>query len=225
MELESGILEHCNTKMLTSWPAARLCDSMLGSSRCMLNRSRRVRVAHTHTHRRLAELWMSAKHIPWSYHCVRIALHNSAWLRECVFQRQWQYVYCISSESCFKHRQQSLQPSQTIPHTPHAACYSLYMTNGICLTQCAVSLDALLRLTHPTLIPGVIPVIIAPFGVGAEVQLQIFIFIMSFLPWQAADDTALGCGDAGIIQTSSKIPHFSRVVTIANSAAMSFLAR
>ncbi|KAM7395786.1 hypothetical protein PAMA_007189 [Pampus argenteus] len=42
---------------------------------------------------------------------------------------------------------------------------------------------------------------------------------------QAADNAALSCGDAGIIQTTSKIPHISRVVTIANSAAMSFLAR
>ncbi|XP_051264250.1 kinesin-like protein KIF26B isoform X2 [Dicentrarchus labrax] len=42
---------------------------------------------------------------------------------------------------------------------------------------------------------------------------------------QAADDAALGCGDAGIVQTSSKIPHIARVVTIANTAAMSLLAR
>ncbi|XP_039981747.1 kinesin-like protein KIF26B [Xiphias gladius] len=42
---------------------------------------------------------------------------------------------------------------------------------------------------------------------------------------QAADDTTLGCGDAGTVQTSSKIPHIFRVVTIANTAAMSFLAR
>ncbi|XP_026174687.1 kinesin-like protein KIF26B [Mastacembelus armatus] len=42
---------------------------------------------------------------------------------------------------------------------------------------------------------------------------------------QAADDAALGCSDAGTIQTSSKIPHISRVMTIANTAAMSFLAR
>lgn len=48
---------------------------------------------------------------------------------------------------------------------------------------------------------------------------------MSFLCEQAADDAALGCGDAGIVQTSSKIPHISRVVTIANTAAMSLLAR
>ena len=67
--------------------------------------------------------------------------------------------------------------------------------------------------------------IIAPFGVGAGVQLQIWIFIMSFLPWKAADDAAPGCGDTGTVQTSSKIPHISRVVTIANTAAMSLLAR
>ncbi|XP_069371806.1 kinesin-like protein KIF26B [Paralichthys olivaceus] len=42
---------------------------------------------------------------------------------------------------------------------------------------------------------------------------------------QAADDPTLGCGGAGTVQTSSKIPHISRVVTIANTAAMSFLAR
>nr|XP_020472631.1 kinesin-like protein KIF26B isoform X1 [Monopterus albus] len=42
---------------------------------------------------------------------------------------------------------------------------------------------------------------------------------------QAADDATPGCGDAGVVQTSSKIPHISRVVTIANAAAMSFLAR
>ncbi|XP_029281732.1 kinesin-like protein KIF26B [Cottoperca gobio] len=42
---------------------------------------------------------------------------------------------------------------------------------------------------------------------------------------KAADNAALGCGDAGTVQTSSKIPHISRVVTIANTAAMSLLAR
>ncbi|XP_071334715.1 kinesin-like protein KIF26B isoform X2 [Trachinotus anak] len=42
---------------------------------------------------------------------------------------------------------------------------------------------------------------------------------------KAADDATLGCGDAGTVQTTSKIPHISRVVTIANTAAMSFLAR
>ncbi|KAM3603203.1 uncharacterized protein V6R79_018293 [Siganus canaliculatus] len=42
---------------------------------------------------------------------------------------------------------------------------------------------------------------------------------------QAADDAALGCRNAGIVQTNSKIPHISRVVTIANTAAMSLLAR
>lgn len=93
------------------------------------------------------------------------------------------------------------------------------------LTRCALGLRALLRQTHPTLVPRVIPVIIAPFGVGAGVQLQIWVFIMSFLPSQAADDAALSCGDAGTVQTSSKIPHISRVVTIANTAAMSLLAR
>ncbi|XP_008302129.1 kinesin-like protein KIF26B, partial [Stegastes partitus] len=44
-------------------------------------------------------------------------------------------------------------------------------------------------------------------------------------PRQAADDAALSCGDAGTVQTNSKIPHISRVVNIANTAAMSFLAR
>ncbi|MEQ2183799.1 hypothetical protein GOODEAATRI_001647, partial [Goodea atripinnis] len=33
------------------------------------------------------------------------------------------------------------------------------------------------------------------------------------------------CGDAGTVQTTSKIPNISRVVTIANTAAMSLLAR
>ncbi|XP_022060544.2 kinesin-like protein KIF26B isoform X1 [Acanthochromis polyacanthus] len=42
---------------------------------------------------------------------------------------------------------------------------------------------------------------------------------------QAADDAALSRGDAGTVQTNSKIPHISRVVNIANTAAMSFLAR
>ncbi|XP_068432951.1 kinesin-like protein KIF26B isoform X4 [Clinocottus analis] len=42
---------------------------------------------------------------------------------------------------------------------------------------------------------------------------------------KAADDAALGRGDSGTVQTSSKIPHISRVVTIANTAAMSLLAR
>ncbi|XP_074472284.1 kinesin-like protein KIF26B isoform X2 [Sebastes fasciatus] len=42
---------------------------------------------------------------------------------------------------------------------------------------------------------------------------------------KAADEALLGRGDAGIVQTSSKIPHISRVVTIANTAAMSLLAR
>ncbi|XP_035473478.1 kinesin-like protein KIF26B isoform X2 [Scophthalmus maximus] len=42
---------------------------------------------------------------------------------------------------------------------------------------------------------------------------------------QAADGANLASGDAGTLQTSSKIPHISRVVTIANTAAMSFLAR
>lgn len=48
---------------------------------------------------------------------------------------------------------------------------------------------------------------------------------MSFLCKQAADNVVLSCGDAGIVQTSSKIPHISRVVSIANTAAMSLLAR
>lgn len=78
---------------------------------------------------------------------------------------------------------------------------------------------------NPMFLPREIPMITALFGVGAELQLQIWIFIMSFLPLQAADDTTLGCGDAGTVQTSSKIPHIFRVVTIANTAAMSFLAR
>ncbi|XP_034383834.1 kinesin-like protein KIF26B [Cyclopterus lumpus] len=42
---------------------------------------------------------------------------------------------------------------------------------------------------------------------------------------KAADDATLCRGDAGTVQTSSKIPHISRVVTIANTAAMSLLAR
>lgn len=72
----------------------------------------------------------------------------------------------------------------------------------------------------------VIPVTIASFGVVAGVQLFILdIYITSFLLRQAPDDATLSCGDAGTVQTSSKIPHISRVVTIANTAAMSFLAR
>ncbi|KAM3860926.1 kinesin-like protein KIF26B [Diretmus argenteus] len=42
---------------------------------------------------------------------------------------------------------------------------------------------------------------------------------------QTVDGVTVGCGDAGTVQTSPKIPHISRVVTIANTAAMSFLAR
>lgn len=48
---------------------------------------------------------------------------------------------------------------------------------------------------------------------------------MSFLSWQAADAAVLGSRDAGIVQTSSKIPPISRVVNIANTAAMSLLAK
>lgn len=134
-------------------------------------------------------------------------------------------LHLLNSESCFKLRQQSLRPSQTIPHTSHAASQSGNISNGVFLTHCVLSLHALLRQTHPTLVPRVIPVIIAPFGVGAGVQLPICIFIMSLLHSQAADDATLGCGDAGTVQTSSKITHISRVVTIANTAAMSLLAR
>ncbi|XP_016535004.1 kinesin-like protein KIF26B isoform X6 [Poecilia formosa] len=42
---------------------------------------------------------------------------------------------------------------------------------------------------------------------------------------QKADDATLTCGVSGTVQTTSKIPHISRVVTIANTAAMSLLAR
>ncbi|KAK2856535.1 hypothetical protein Q5P01_005270 [Channa striata] len=42
---------------------------------------------------------------------------------------------------------------------------------------------------------------------------------------QAADDAKLGCANAGTMEKSSKIPHISKVVNIANTAAMSFLAR
>ncbi|KAK9531086.1 hypothetical protein VZT92_010537 [Zoarces viviparus] len=42
---------------------------------------------------------------------------------------------------------------------------------------------------------------------------------------KASDDAALVRGDVGTVQTSSKIPHICRVVTIANTAAMSLLAR
>lgn len=48
---------------------------------------------------------------------------------------------------------------------------------------------------------------------------------MSSLSWQAADDAVLGCRDAGMVQPSSKIPPISRVVNIANTAAMSLLAK
>ncbi|KAM8831414.1 kinesin-like protein KIF26B isoform 2-T2 [Spinachia spinachia] len=42
---------------------------------------------------------------------------------------------------------------------------------------------------------------------------------------KAAADAAVGRSDTGTVQTTSKIPHISRVVTIANTAAMSLLAR
>ncbi|XP_058470271.1 kinesin-like protein KIF26B [Solea solea] len=42
---------------------------------------------------------------------------------------------------------------------------------------------------------------------------------------KAAGDATQGCVDAGPVQTSSKIPHISKVVNIANTAAMSFLAK
>ncbi|XP_030577425.1 kinesin-like protein KIF26A [Archocentrus centrarchus] len=42
---------------------------------------------------------------------------------------------------------------------------------------------------------------------------------------QTTDDAYLSCREAGTVQTTSKIPHISRVVSIANTAAMSFLAR
>lgn len=74
-------------------------------------------------------------------------------------------------------------------------------------------------------LPRVIPVIIAPFGVGAAVQLHIWIFLMIFSPLQATDDAYQSCRDIGAVQTTSKIPHISRVVSIANTAAMSFLTR
>ncbi|XP_070398044.1 kinesin-like protein KIF26B, partial [Nothobranchius furzeri] len=41
---------------------------------------------------------------------------------------------------------------------------------------------------------------------------------------KAADGSTVTCGDAGTIQASSRIPHISRMVTIANTAAMSLLA-
>ncbi|XP_077591549.1 kinesin-like protein KIF26B [Stigmatopora nigra] len=47
---------------------------------------------------------------------------------------------------------------------------------------------------------------------------------VSFYPHsQASDNALLGCTD--VVRASSKIPHLSRVVTIANTAAMSFLTR
>lgn len=65
-------------------------------------------------------------------------LHRAAWLRVwvcvCVCQRQC-FLLLFNSESCFKPSQQSLQPSHTIPHTPHAASWSCTMTNGVCLTH------------------------------------------------------------------------------------------
>lgn len=49
---------------------------------------------------------------------------------------------------------------------------------------------------------------------------------MSFLAGQPTDDAALCRADAGaVVQASSKIPPLSRVVNIANTAAMSLLAR
>ncbi|KAK2890422.1 kinesin-like protein KIF26B isoform X1 [Channa argus] len=42
---------------------------------------------------------------------------------------------------------------------------------------------------------------------------------------QAPDDATLGCANAGTMEKSSKIPPISRVVTIANTAAISFLSR
>lgn len=135
-------------------------------------------------------------------------------------------MHLLISKSWFKFRLRSLQPTWTIPHTPHAASYIRNMTNGVCLTQCALSLNALLTQTDPISLPREIPVITAPFWSGCWSAItSLDMYIMSFLPWQAADDATMSCGDAGAVQTSSKLPHISRVVTIANTAAMSFLAR
>ncbi|KAF6736644.1 Kinesin-like protein KIF26B [Oryzias melastigma] len=49
--------------------------------------------------------------------------------------------------------------------------------------------------------------------------------VMSNSCHKAADDSALSSGNAVILQTNSRIQNISRVVTIANTAAMSFLAR
>ncbi|XP_034018368.1 kinesin-like protein KIF26B isoform X1 [Thalassophryne amazonica] len=49
--------------------------------------------------------------------------------------------------------------------------------------------------------------------------------VSSYTYNQSADEAPLCHGDTGTIQTTSKIPHLSKVVNIANSAAMSFLAR
>uniref|UniRef100_A0A8C8DS36 Kinesin motor domain-containing protein n=1 Tax=Oryzias sinensis TaxID=183150 RepID=A0A8C8DS36_9TELE len=42
---------------------------------------------------------------------------------------------------------------------------------------------------------------------------------------KVADDSTLSCSNDGVLQTSSRIQNISRVVTIANTAAMSFLSR
>lgn len=84
----------------------------------------------------------------------------------------------------------------------------------------------LARCTPCLPVPRVIPLIIAPFWSGCKSTIiGLGFFLMSCLSWQAADDAALGCRDAGMVQPSSKIPPISRVVNIANTAAMSLLAR
>lgn len=52
-----------------------------------------------------------------------------------------------------------------------------------------------------------------------------FFFYNEPSPRQVADEAAPGCRHAGTVQPSSKIPPMSRVVSIANTAAMSLLAR
>lgn len=117
VELESGIWEHCDAKMLSLWPAARLGHFMLSSSICMLNRSCCVHTGtvmnecKTHTlELQLCKCWelLYTRLLDWG--CVCVCVSEAATV--CLLHH---------SESCFKLRQQSLQPSSTIPRTPHAA--------------------------------------------------------------------------------------------------------
>lgn len=62
-------------------------------------------------------------------------------------------------------------------------------------------------------------------GGGWEGFLLLMSSVVRF-PWQAGGGVPEGYGGAGTLQSSSpKMAHIARVATIANSAAMAFLAR